>query len=85
MTTTDQLSNWWTDHTELARLYRFLSETGLLEGDDESATVENTYDFLSKPWHWQEERGWMLAGKIPERPALDEDAYESPEDQGAGR
>jgi hypothetical protein len=85
MATTDQMTAWWADHTELARLYRFLCETGMLEGEDESATVENTADFLEKPWKWQEERGWMLAGKIPDRPALDDDDFESEEESGAGR
>lgn len=84
MSTTDQLSQWWNDHVELARLYVYLSEHGLLAGRSDSDTEDNTAYFLEKPWKYTTERGWMLEGKAP--PDEDEEGEcESPEDQGAGR
>jgi hypothetical protein len=60
MSTTDQLSQWWTDHTELAKLFSYLVDHDLLDLDADSIR-----SFLDSPWDWTPERGWMLAGGPP--------------------
>lgn len=51
--------HWWTDHTNLAALLRWLFDNDLIEEN-----VSDIAYFVSKPWKWDDEWKQMI-GELP--------------------